>query len=875
MDQINLREVKKAISAFIEDATLDGRVIDALKCDGKVVPTECELWDYKEQANSDAISLAKIVLHIVSFHNSYGGYLVFGVKQAKDNVPEFAPVGIQPGSLNSDQLKRLVASYTGDRIDISYVEMMVGFLERQCTIGLLHIPKRLRQLPPCAFGKNGPEDKPGHSIFKKNSIYFRLQDECRPAETTDDLQFLFGRRDNPSRFANSVHSKLGETTDLLVDNNLPDRNFICPKFIGRDDMIAQLWQWLTDDLNRTKVLAGDGGKGKTSIAYEFAEEVCRTRPYGIDKVVWLTAKTKQFMGQLDKFVRVPRTDFYDTESLLKAICAELAVLNSEIEGASVLMLKKLLNNALSNIPCLIVIDDVDSTAPNEQRMILETAMQFPNRGARFLLTTRMNISYSRASCITVSGLSKQDYADFMAHCVADLKIAPLKSRQVDRMFGVTDGSPLYTESLLRLCRLGMNIDDAMTQWSKKLGSEVRKAALEREVGNLMGESKRVLLACTYMSEASLTELKQVTGYDDERMMLCLEDLKSMFLVSAKQFIEKEPRFAVSNNIARLILEQQEMLVPDHVALEKAVAGRRVRGGTRNSMLIQRAVGAAVGQAIALIRATQHDDAVQTIESALKEYHNNRDLLLARGRCLLARFNDRRGSNDLTMARKALAKAYECGQRKEILYELWYQAEMAAQHPQGAIDVCTRAIDDGIQQKHIWLSKRADARLKSSLSMQQCSNTSAAIEHTKASLRDLGEAIHLSGPIKKMELSESFCQASDDLWEMVSSSSEDLVGSRDLFETAKFCISLGDSRPVALERLVRSAERAHRAVLRHETTTKSQANLLRQIVRVTGEILAARRPQGPEEVMKDLCRRWKDIDAATIHMDQLSSPAGSG
>ena len=143
MDQINLHEVRKTVSELIESAALDYCVIDALKLGDMLVPKECELWDYKEQANSDAASLGETVLEIISFYNAYGGYLLYGVKETKADL-EFIPVGIRQSSLGAYQLKQLVKNYTGDEIDLSYVELSSDFAGNELLMGLLHIPKRPR-----------------------------------------------------------------------------------------------------------------------------------------------------------------------------------------------------------------------------------------------------------------------------------------------------------------------------------------------------------------------------------------------------------------------------------------------------------------------------------------------------------------------------------------------------------------------------------------------------------------------------------------------------------------------------------------------------------------------------------------------------------
>lgn len=867
MDQVNLHKARKAVSELMANVALDNRVIDSLKFGDILVPKECELWDYKEQANSDAVSLGETILEIVSFYNTYGGYLIYGVKETKTDL-EFTPVGIQQNSLNTQQLKQQVKNYTGDDIDLTYVEISSDFNGNEFLIGLLHIPKRSPWKSPAVFGKNGPEKKPSHCIFKKGQIYVRLQDNCVPAETKEDLQFLYGNRNNPFLFNHDIRVGTKSGVDMLVDQNLPERNFICAKFFGRDEIIADLWRWLADDLDRTRVLVGDGGKGKTSIAYEFAEEICRTKPYGIEKVIWLTAKTEQFKGELGKFVPVPRTDYSDTESMLKSLCSELAILDKEIEGANIPLLKRQLNTALSQISCFVVIDDVDTTEPDEQRKIMETAMQFPNSQARFLLTTRRNVAYSSASCITVGGLSKENYYKFANHKIAELGISPLKSKQVDKMWKATDGSPLYTESLLRLCRLGMRMEEAMKEWKGRRGMEVRKAALQREIDHLIMESKRVLLTCAFMGEASLTELKKVTGYDDDRMMECVEELKSLFLIYAKPFIKQEPRFAVSSNTTLLVIESKKTLVADPTALESTVVQLRTgrRGTSKHVMITRRSVGSAITQAIALLKDNKHENAIETTEAALLEYKNNSDLMLIRGRCLLSYFYSNKETKYLKMARRAFNKAYEYGQRKEMLYELWYESEMAADHPQGAIEVCTLAIKDELPPHSTWLRRRADAYARLSLAMQQSFNNDAAITNTRSCLTDISEAMNQSGILEKTELNELLFQASDELWEMMSSASEDIVGIRNLFQAIKFCISLGDSRLTALQRLVHTAERAYQKILRYDHITRAQTNLLQQTVRETGELLASHKQTSSErEILESLQKKWQALDHATKNM----------
>jgi len=56
---------------------------------------------------------------------------------------------------------------------------------------------------------------------------------------------------------------------------------------------------LADDFARVRLIAGEGGLGKTSLAYRFAEEVATRRVKPFEQVVWLTAKKRQFIAWED------------------------------------------------------------------------------------------------------------------------------------------------------------------------------------------------------------------------------------------------------------------------------------------------------------------------------------------------------------------------------------------------------------------------------------------------------------------------------------------------------------------------------------------------------------------------------------------------
>ena len=872
-EQVNLRPIRQRIAGLINDAAVDGRILECLVCGSTLAPKECELWDYKREIQKDRVSLAEAVLQIVSFYNTYGGYLIYGVEEVTHDR-EFIPTAITKGSLDVQQLRQQLVNFTGDgEIDITYAEVAHAVGDTACLFGVLHIPKRRRDRVPAFFGKDGPEKRPGKPVFHENSVYMRVQDKCVQARTKDDYQLLFGERLNPFLWDTEALEYVRPERSIVVEHNLPDRSFICPRFIGRDQIIEDLWKWLADELAGARVLAGEGGKGKTSIAYEFAEEVCRTRPYGVEKIMWLTAKTKQFIGELDEFRRVPQTDFYDLASLLEAMCRELALTESEIEGASVPMLKKLLKGALERFRCLIVIDDVDSTDQEQQKLILEAAMQFPGSGTRFLVTTRMNLTYSSSMSITVPGLDKDDYAEYVGELIDRFGCGKVTAKQVDQMHGVTDGSPLFTESVLRLSRGGMTVADAMKQWRGQLGEEARKAALQREVESLSLESRRVLLACCFMSEASLTELRQATGYEDPRMQMCLDELKSLFLISAKPFIKREARFAVSHNTASLVLQNKEVLVADPKLLESIVSKiRRGRLSTAGKRMNLRPVGSAITQAVALLKDERHDDAIATIESALNDHKDHPDLVFTHGRCLLQKYEVTKDERDLDMARKKFSKAYTHGQRKESLFQLWHKSEMLAHHSSGAVEVARHALENESSVKGEWLERRADAYVGMSKSYERVMDYSTALDSMKKAAVDISKAIELSNKVGKAPLYEKLFCVNDEVWRLAvrvsegtwistprqSYGSRRLEVSMDQRNIAEFSTRLGDLRPVNFNRQFSAIVDACSAVSESERLDSKQIRLLEMMLSKTEKVMSKFKRQVNRSEMSSYQERQRDM-----------------
>ncbi len=316
-----LLQARRQIYQFVADGVLSSAVLRALTVEGRFVNKECELWDFKRGIANDAIGLASICHDIISFHNAYGGFLIVGVEELDSS---FSPVGIVAGSIDFSQIKDKVRAYTDCAIDCSLVELEsepagVGGGK---TLAIIHVPKRAPGTTPVVFVRNGPNIQVNKPLFRAGDFAIRVGAETKIASSKDDFAFLHTHRTPPAFAGISGTSELLANIQSIrvLENNLPDKAMICAQFVGRTEILAKLWQWMADAFSRTKVLAGDGGKGKTSIAYQFASEVATVRPDDLMQVIWLSAKQKQFYGLANSYTDLGDPDYEDLDSLLRVIC---------------------------------------------------------------------------------------------------------------------------------------------------------------------------------------------------------------------------------------------------------------------------------------------------------------------------------------------------------------------------------------------------------------------------------------------------------------------------------------------------------------------------------------------------------------------------
>lgn len=794
----NVVSIREQVAQYAEKGTISSDVVAAVTQEGYCAPLEFELLDYKETIVG-VVGLERIVKAIVAMHNTYGGYLIFGVGDARNGMG-FPVVGIDPNVVNIEQLKDRVAAVTDTRILLAGCNVASRTAEgAETNLVILYVPRRPNGSQSVDFKKDAKTEHPKHPPeFKIGDFYYRDGDTSLKAIGTK-IFWLTGERTNPYLPGNEKRGIFTQKS-VQVQHNLPDRSAICPKFIRREEVLNRLWTWLGDDLSHWRVLAGAGGVGKSSVAYEFAEQLIRYPEQPFDQIVWLSAKKQQFDGLLNDYRRMPEIHYESFDELLTTLCIRLAYEEAEVIGKSANDRKRLLRAGFGAIPSFVIIDDVDSLQTDEQKQVGELVAWLSGNNSRFLITTRHNHTFSSSTSIHLEGFERDEFDDFLAVLGERLpQVGTLTKGQRDNLFRSTHGSPLLSESICRNLRYG-SFDDALASWQGKNGELARAAVLKKEISQLSPEAKRVLVAASMLRSASTAELAAVTDFPKTVVEGAIDELDRLFLV-ARPPIAKEPRFAVNEITARLVLDSAGTLVGDHRKLQKAVE-ELSQGADLKRKASDSIVAAAIRQANALLGEDKFSEALKTLDSVhFRKQHP--DILSYKAKLLLEAKPAR-----MEEARLVVREAYAAGGRKPALFDIWFQSEWNQKHYSGAIEASEAALKHKIPTELEW-SVRLSAAHKARAEERGVADVEGIRKDLTAASKAMAAAVRKSGASERQQWLGKLFEIHNQLIELSRSHGPSIPSVSLLLDEISVMNRNGDTRRALAWAAVNSMERIAR------------------------------------------------------------------
>ncbi len=542
-------------------------------------------------------------------------------------------------------------------------------------------------------------DLPYEDAFRVLDTARRVVQQLGYAAEATELKDLMGQlagQPTPS-MRPEADAEIESPTRPPLESRLPPRDTVVSDFVGRTDEIAQLEKWFADPDRRRWMLTGDGGKGKSSLAYHFAEGVRDAGPDGYSIVMWLSAKRRRFVeGDIEQ---IGAPDFIDLASAIAKLCdlygfPEYGKLPLAEGRAHLLAL-------LTAFPALVVVDDADSLDESgEDAYDFFYATVTEQTPSKVLFTSRQAFKGFASARTVVVGLSPEEGQEFvLSRChLLGLDAALFTPAVIKDVVAVTEGSPLYLEDLLRLARVVSPVSRAIDTWRERGGERAREYALKREVDSLGGSARSLLIAASFGRGApSYAELAAITGFDDGEVASAISELQRLFLMPVPRLVEDDERFEVNAN-TRALVQQVYRGDDEYRRLETAFRHTRgnypaVASGSRTPY---------IRQATLFVRARAYERAEAILLDALARMPEEPGCTAFLGWVYKSWSPEPR----LTDARERFQRAQQLRWNDPEMYENWIEMELDAKEWRRATEAAHHAYKRHRLPRFAYLAGRA-------------------------------------------------------------------------------------------------------------------------------------------------------------------------
>lgn len=218
---------------------------------------------------------------------------------------------------------------------------------------------------------------------------------------------------------------------------------------GIDEPLEELGPWITGtDPMCIVSIFGDGGAGKTTLAYEAVKRYVIAGHF--TRVAWVSAKSSE-LTLAGKVEQLARTSFYWRE-LLVDIAEQLALL---VDRAPTRIEKNFADGVSALDPaerCLIVVDNLESMVDAKYAVeYLDRHDAF--RRHRVVLTTRESVYpyTSHARQKPWHRLPEEPARQLVAHLGRNDPGLGLLAAEIDEVVRAAEGNPLIIKLIMRLC----------------------------------------------------------------------------------------------------------------------------------------------------------------------------------------------------------------------------------------------------------------------------------------------------------------------------------------------------------------------------------------------------------------------------------------
>lgn len=385
---------------------------------------ENERIDFKEIFTfDDTRDRLEIIKDIVSFANTNGGYIVYGV----NNKFEWVGLDERSTEINDIQIIDYARKFISDLFEIK-----CGKYELDDNLFyLITIEKKIGEL--ISFIQDGKYKKKKLNgkevedyIFRKNDIYGRVGSSSKPVN-------------NDKLFLKRKHFDYGIVTNL----DKIEQPYI--NYVDRPDDTNRLLEKLCNlNINNVQI-NGLGGIGKTSFIYEFCKNILSKKVRlnkDIKFIVWITGKLTIFMPSGE--IKTIRPKEISLSEVLEVFTNVFEISYDENQ-------EHIINNIydiMSLYPTLVVFDNMETITDEN---IINFLLKFP-MNTHVIFTTRENIKDLQYARIDLDGFDREHFIEYFKYQIQLFdykKCIDLKNVEpyYNRFYSLIQGSPIMTNMI--------------------------------------------------------------------------------------------------------------------------------------------------------------------------------------------------------------------------------------------------------------------------------------------------------------------------------------------------------------------------------------------------------------------------------------------
>lgn len=327
--------------------------------------------------------------------------------------------------------------------------------------------------------------------------------------------FSSGRQASPEQTSIQTKEEIEAQPPPLPTSSFIPRppyiGFIARKDVEGRDLIEQLKEELDPQKNQMIVLFGSGGVGKTTLAAETARALIERFS---SRIIWVSAED-----------RVKLT----LSILLDQIATQLG--KPDLRKAVFDQKSEMVRDLLTAAPTLIVLDNFETVAPDDQTEILRWLTQRPSSSV--LITTRQWVEASRN--VPVSAMSPTEAQTCLERLI---KQAPdprlFENLDYNHLIQVAGANPLVLQWVVAQVSLAQEVDAVLNDLKRGEGSAAERVFDHSfNLVQLGDDGRTVLLALSLFtpsaSRAALAEVADLNG-DIKRLNEAVKSLAALSLI---------------------------------------------------------------------------------------------------------------------------------------------------------------------------------------------------------------------------------------------------------------------------------------------------------------------------------------------------------